>query len=105
MIHFVGTGPQNLLSSLPPRLSPIMNQCPAGTLIGTGKSHSSPPVQTRVYESFSCFPFLITCPPMMEIISPGPATTLLTKVALEGCASVIVQADSPKLTAFGGVPQ
>ena len=40
MIHPVGTGPQNLLSSDSPRLSPIMNQCPAGILIGVGKLHS-----------------------------------------------------------------
>ncbi len=32
MIHEVGTGPQNLLSSDSPRLSPSMNQCPAGIL-------------------------------------------------------------------------
>jgi hypothetical protein len=49
MIQLVGTGPQNLLSSETPRLSPIMNQCPAGILIGVGKLHSNPPPQGRIY--------------------------------------------------------
>ena len=35
MIHPVGTGPQKRLSSDSPRLSPIMNQWPGGTLIAT----------------------------------------------------------------------
>lgn len=40
MIQLVGRGPQNLLSSELPRLSPIMNQWPTGILIGVGKLHS-----------------------------------------------------------------
>jgi hypothetical protein len=40
MIQLLGTGPQKRLSSECPRLSPIMNQYPGGTLIGAGKLHS-----------------------------------------------------------------
>jgi hypothetical protein len=40
MTHLRGTGPQNLLSSEAPRLSPIMKYIPAGTVMGTGKSQS-----------------------------------------------------------------
>ena len=33
MIHFFGTGPQSRLSSLSPRLSPIMKKWPGGIVI------------------------------------------------------------------------
>ena len=46
MIQLRGTGPQKRLSSDSPRLSPIMNQCPAGILMGTGRLH--PPSQVAV---------------------------------------------------------
>jgi hypothetical protein len=42
-IHENGIGPQNLLSPDSPRLSPIVNQSPAGIRIGVGKSHSGTP--------------------------------------------------------------
>ena len=42
MIESVGTGPQNLLSSDSPRLSPIMNQCPGGILIVFGSVQAAP---------------------------------------------------------------
>jgi hypothetical protein len=53
IIHLVGTGPQNLLSSELPRLSPIMNQCPGGILIGVGKLHSAALPHGSMYESSS----------------------------------------------------
>ena len=41
MIQPVGTGPQNLLSSDAPRLSPIMNQWPGGIFTAVGTLHGS----------------------------------------------------------------
>ena len=49
MIHPVGTDPQYLLSSDSPRLSPIMNQCPAGIVIGVVKLHSGLEPQALMY--------------------------------------------------------
>src|ERR671920_2038997 len=83
MMELVGTGPQNRLSSDSPRLSPIMNQCPAGMVIGVGKVHPRFALFAHVlemYESFSRLPLRITCPLMMRIVSPGPATTRLMKL-------------------------
>ena len=45
MIHFSRTGPQKRESSEHSRLSPIMNQWPAGIVIALGKSAGAPPSQ------------------------------------------------------------
>src|SRR5919198_5326940 len=77
-----GTGPQNRLSSDSPRLSPIMNQCPGGMVIGVGNVHPRLALFEHVlemYESFSRLPLRITWPLMIRIVSPGPATTRLMK--------------------------
>ncbi len=42
MIHFSGMGPQKRESSEHSRLSPIMNQWPAGILMGVSKSAGAP---------------------------------------------------------------
>src|SRR4051812_12914740 len=81
MIHSRGTGPQNRLSSDSPRLSPIMNQCPAGILIVRGKSQPVPPsAQGRVKSSAWRLPLTYAWPPLMDTVSPGPATTRLMKL-------------------------
>src|SRR3954452_18385398 len=82
MIHLRGTGPQNRLSSDSPRLSPIMNQWPAGIVIGRVKSQPVPPSQGRVKPSFWRLPLTYACPPLMYSVSPGPATTRLMKLTL-----------------------
>src|SRR5215218_4115838 len=82
MIHLRGTGPQNRLSSDSPRLSPIMNQWPAGILIGRGKSHPVPPSHGRVKPSAWRLPLTKAWPPLMYSVSPGPATTRLMKLTL-----------------------
>src|ERR1017187_10173615 len=105
MIQLVGTGPQNLLSSDSPRLSPIMNQCPAGILIGTGKLHSGLVPHWRMEESFSCTPLRITCPLTIEITSPGPATMRLMKFTLDFSSSGSEQVAPPSLTTCGWGPQ
>src|SRR3954454_6745371 len=80
MIHLRGTGPQNRLSSDSPRLSPIMNQWPAGIVIGRVKSQPVPPSQGRVKPSFWRLPLTNAWPPLMYKVSPGPATTRLMKL-------------------------
>src|SRR3954451_19410134 len=79
MIHFLGTGPQNRLSSDFPRLSPIMNQWSGGTVIAVGKLHSSPGWHGAMNDSFWSTPLRITWPLRRAIVSPGPATTRLMK--------------------------
>src|SRR3954470_13501398 len=80
MIHLRGTGPQNRLSSDSPRLSPIMNQCPAGMVISRGKSHPVPPSHGRVKASFWSLPLTYARPLRIDSLSPGPATTRLMKL-------------------------
>src|ERR1039458_8072095 len=105
MIHEVGTGPQNLLSSDSPRLSPIMNQCPAGILMGVGKLQSGFEPHWRMYGSFSRTPLRITCPPTIEITSPGPATTRFMKFTLAFSVSGVEHAAPPTWTSCGTGPQ
>src|ERR1700682_5928209 len=92
MIQPVGTGPQNLLSSDSPRLSPIMNQCPAGILIGVGKLHSGTATHCLMYGSCSRTPLRVTCPSRIEITSPGPPTMRLMKFTLDCTGSGSAQA-------------
>src|SRR3954447_11966856 len=83
MIHLRGTGPQKRLSSDSPRLSPIMNQCPAGTLMGIGRLHPrprSPAHVSEMYESLSRLPLRYTWPLRTAIVSPGRPTTRLMKL-------------------------
>src|SRR3954470_18403608 len=102
MIHLRGTGPQKRLSSDSPRLSPIMNQCPAGIVIGRGKSQPVPPSHGRVKPSFWRLPFTYAWPPLMYRVSPGPATTRLMKLTLAFVAVGREQASSGFLS---GSPQ
>ena len=69
-----GTGPQNRLSSDSPRLSPIMNQCPGGIVIGVGKLHPRFALFAHVFEmngSFSRLPLRITWPSTIGSCRPG----------------------------------
>ena len=86
MIQEVGTGPQNRLSSDSPRLSPIMNQCPGGILIGCGKLQASSlgTAQGLMYGSDFFFPLTIGWPSTIESVSPGPATIRLMKLVSDG---------------------
>src|SRR3954454_17259650 len=77
MIHFLGTGPQNRLSSEAPRLSPIMNQWSGGTVIGLGELQSSPAWQGLMNDSFWTLPLRTAWPSLIAIVSPGPATMRL----------------------------
>src|SRR5260370_23658336 len=102
MIHRVGTGPQNRLSSDSPRLSPIMNQCPGGTLICWGKLHlGSPVMHGLMYESASRLPLRMTCPSTIEIESPGPATMRLMKFTPASDATGASHATDPSATTCG----
>src|SRR4051812_43498078 len=80
MNHFRGTGPQKRLSSLDPRLSPIMNQCPGGTVIALGYVQPCESPQGSVYGSLIGLPLRITCPLRISIRSPGSPTTRLMKL-------------------------
>src|SRR4051812_33482891 len=82
MMALRGTGPQNRLSSDSPRLSPIMNQCPGGIVMGVDIVHPRFALLSHVcemYESFSRLPLRMTWPSTMRMTSPGPATTRLMK--------------------------
>src|SRR3954447_1777168 len=79
MIHLRGMGPQKRLSSESPRLSPIMNQWPAGTVTSLGKSQPLP-LHCRAYGSFTRLPLRITWPRTIRIRSPGPPTIRLMNV-------------------------
>src|ERR1700741_3159617 len=105
MIHPVGTGPQNRLSSDSPRLSPIMNQWPGGILIGVGKLHfGSPVTHGLMYESASRLPLRVTCPSSIEITSPGPATTRLMKLTPASVGTGASHALDPSATTCGTGP-
>src|SRR3954467_12744286 len=83
MMDLRGTGPQKRLSSDSPRLSPIMNQCPGGMVMGVGSVHPRLALLAHVlemYGSFSRLPLRITWPSTMRMVSPGPATTRLMKL-------------------------
>ncbi len=95
MIESVGTGPQNLLSSDSPRLSPIMNQCPGGILIVLGNVQAAPLSSAQVSlmnGSFAGLPLRITRPLMIETVSPGPATILLMKFTFDSWGVGLLQA-------------
>src|SRR2546427_12699708 len=78
MIHFFGTGPQKRLSSLAPRLSPIIKKYPGGILIGRGKLHV-PGAQGREKLSPWGLPLTIAWPFRIASVSPGIATIRLMK--------------------------
>src|SRR4051795_8755247 len=86
MMDLRGTGPQKRLSSDSPRLSPIMNQCPGGIVMGVGIVHPRFALFAHVlemYGSFSRLPLRITWPSTMRMTSPGPATTRLMKFTFD----------------------
>src|SRR4051794_10450193 len=81
-----GTGPQKRLSSDSPRLSPIMNQCPGGMVMGVAIVHPRFALFAHVlemYGSFSRLPLRMTWPSTMRMTSPGPATTRLMKLTFD----------------------
>src|SRR3954470_13734478 len=95
MMDLRGTGPQKRLSSDSPRLSPIMNQCPGGMVMGVGSVHPRLALFAHVlemYGSFSRLPLRITWPSTMRMMSPGPATTRLMKLTLAWPAVGLSQA-------------
>src|SRR3954451_7477863 len=95
MMDLLGTGPQKRLSSDSPRLSPIMNQCPAGMVMGVGSVHPRFALFAHVlemYGSFSRLPLRITCPSTIRMMSPGPATTRLMKLTFAWPAVGLSQA-------------
>src|SRR4051794_26514401 len=86
MMFCRGTGPQKRLSSDSPRLSPIMNQCPGGIVMGVAIVHPRFALFAHVlemYGSFSRLPLRMTWPSTMRMTSPGPATTRLMKLTFD----------------------
>src|SRR3954468_1792461 len=80
MIQLRGTGPQNRLSSLRPRLSPIMKYSLGAIVIGSGMSQGVPvPPQGLMKDSFAITPLTTGWPFLMYSRSPGPATIRLMK--------------------------
>src|SRR6185503_12059384 len=98
MIHFLGTGPQKRLSSLAPRLSPIIKKYPGGILIGRGKLHV-PGAQGREKLSLWRLPLTIAWPFWIERVSPPTATIRLMKLVLSFCGVGREQASSSGLAA------
>ena len=86
MIQLRGTGPQKRLSSLNPRLSPIMKYSFGGIVIGLGMSQGVPdPPQGLMKASFAITPLTTGWPFLMYSRSPGPATIRLMKFVPDSC--------------------
>src|SRR6478736_8400931 len=101
MIHSLGTGPQKRLSSLAPRLSPIMKYMSGGIVIVFGLLQASALPQGLMNGSSVCSTPLTTGWPFLtERVSPGPATIRLMKFWLDSPAVGFGQG-SP---AFGVTP-
>src|SRR6266540_1081759 len=85
MIQLRGTGPQNRLSSLKPRLSPIMKYSFGGIVIGFGMLHPFPPSHGLMKGSLAITPLTTGWPFLMYSRSPGPATIRLMKFVPDSC--------------------
>src|SRR4051812_25634144 len=80
MIQSRGTGPQNRLSSLEPRLSPIMKYSFGGIVMVLGRSHPIPLPHGLMKSSLATTPLTTGWPSLTLSSSPGPATIRLMKL-------------------------